>query len=320
MSGATQYRVFLSTSSSTLSALSSTTTTCSGCLVNTTTTSDSYTVPSGTLANSTTYYWMVRAGGPSGGSLNSAIRSFTTVAGSLATPNLVSPANGATGISITPLLDWSAVSGATQYRVFLSTSSSTLSALSSTTTTCSGCLINTTTTADSYTVPSGILANNTIYYWMVRAGGPSGGSPNSAIRSFTTVAGSLATPSLLSPANGATGISITPLLDWSAVSGATQYRVFLSTSSSTLSALSSTTTNCSGCLINTTTTADSYTVPSGILANNTIYYWMVRAGGPSGGSPNSAIRSFTTVAGPLATPSLLSPANGATGISITPLL
>ena len=131
----------------------------------------------------------------------------------LPTPTLVSPANGATGVSTTPLLDWSAVTGASTYRVFVSASQSTLSGLSATATTCSGCVVNTTTSSSSYTVGSGVLSNSTTYYWMVRAGGASGGSLNSSIRSFTTVAGSLPTPTLVSPANGATGVSTTPLLD-----------------------------------------------------------------------------------------------------------
>jgi hypothetical protein len=89
-------------------------------------------------------------------------------------------------------------------------------------------------------------------------------------------------PTLSSPSDGVTGISITPTLSWSASSGATSYQLQVSTSSS----FTTTALNQSGI------TATSYAV--GGLTNNTIYYWRVNATNAGGTSAYSSAWSFTT--------------------------
>jgi len=84
-------------------------------------------------------------------------------------------------------------------------------------------------------------------------------------------------PTLLSPANGATGVSLSPTLTWNASSGATSYDVYFGTSSTP------------PLVTNVSTT--SY-VP-GTLIPNTIYHWQVVARN-AGGTGASPVWSFTT--------------------------
>jgi hypothetical protein len=92
-----------------------------------------------------------------------------------------------------------------------------------------------------------------------------------------------AAPVLVSPGNGATGVSLTPALSWNAASGATSYNVFFGTSPSPP--------------LVTNTTATSYGPPA--LQINTVYYWTVAAVNAAG-TASSATWSFTTLsaAGP----------------------
>jgi subtilisin family serine protease len=118
-------------------------------------------------------------------------------------------------------------------------------------------------------------------------------------------------PTLSSPANGATGVSIPATLTWNASSGATSYRVQVSISSS----FSPLAYDQSG--ITTTQTSVSG------LASNTVYYWRVNATNASGTSDWSATWSFTTTTAPPpppAAPILSSPANGASNVPRTATL
>lgn len=86
-----------------------------------------------------------------------------------------------------------------------------------------------------------------------------------------------APPVLLSPANGSTGTSLTPVLNWAASGGAASYNVYFGTSPSPPLA--------------TNITATSYSPPA--LRTNAVYYWKIAAQNP-GGVGASAIWSFTT--------------------------
>jgi subtilisin family serine protease len=117
-----------------------------------------------------------------------------------------------------------------------------------------------------------------------------------------------AAPSLISPANGSTGIAINTALTWNAVSGATSYNVQVSTSSG----FGTTVYNATGI------TATSVS-PAG-LANSTKYYWRVSATNGVGTGAWSTVRNFTTIASGTvpAAPVLILPANNATGVSRNP--
>jgi hypothetical protein len=222
------------------------------------------------------YYWQVAAKN-SGGSSSSAIWSFTTL---VAAPVLTAPAAGATGVTLTPTLSWTAAARATSYDVYFGTAASPPLA--------------TNTTGTSYA--PGTLAAGTVYYWRVSARNSSG-SNSSATWSFTT---QVAPPALVSPASGAASVAQTPSLSWNASAGAASYDVYFGTSSPPPLAGN--------------TTGRSYA--PGTLQGDTVYYWQVAAKN-SGGSASSAIWSFTTV---MAAPVLTAPAKGATNVPLAPAL
>ena len=175
-------------------------------------------------------------------------------------PTLLTPANGATGISLAPALIWSASSGATSYDVYLGTSSPP------------PLLINTTGT--SYA--PGSLAEGTLYFWQVVA--KNGSNSNiSATWSFTTQAVPPAAPVLTSPANGATGVSVAPALTWNGTSGAVSYDVYFGTMSAPP--------------LVANTAGTSYA--PGTLSPDTVYYWRIVAQNGAGAA-SSATCAFTT--------------------------
>ncbi len=190
-----------------------------------------------------------------------------------AAPVLATPADGATGIAMNPTVTWNASTGAASYRLQVSTDAGfgTTAVDQS----------NITTT--SYAVSG--LTGNTTYYWRVNATNAGGTSAYSSTWSFTTAAPPPppSAPTLSSPSNGATGVSITPTLGWNASSGADSYGLQVSTNSN----FSTTVVNQTGI------TTTSYAVSG--LAGNTTYYWRVNATNAAGASAYSTTWSFTTV-------------------------
>jgi hypothetical protein len=191
-------------------------------------------------------------------------------------PALVSPANGATGTSCTPTLDWSDSTGATAYTVQVSVSSN----FSST-------VVNQTVSVSQHTVSPGVLTSFTTYYWRANATNMNGTSAWSSVWSFTTgdCGGGMVPdpPVLQSPSNGASDTTCTPTLDWSDSTGATDYTVQVSTDSGFTSTI-----------VNQNVTESNYTVPDGTLSSFTTYYWRANASNAAGTSGWSAVWSFTT--------------------------
>ncbi|HXN47187.1 MAG TPA: hypothetical protein VN893_11140, partial [Bryobacteraceae bacterium] len=192
------------------------------------------------------------------GSVSSATWSFTTMAPPPAAPVLNAPADGVSGVALSPTLTWTASPGATDYDVRFGTASPPPSI--------------TTTTGTSYA--PGLLAGGTVYYWQVAARNGSGSSA-SATWSFTT---QLAAPVLESPANDAIDVSVTPMLTWSPSAGAASYDVYFGTQASPS-------------LAGNTATAS---FAPGTLSAGTLYFWRVEAKDGHGGASTSGIWSFTT--------------------------
>jgi hypothetical protein len=195
-----------------------------------------------------------------------------------------------TGTSAT--LQWNASSGATNYWL-------AVAKVADGSTVISQAVGNVT----SYNLSS--LANDgTVYRWAVAAGNSAGWSSGSAWWTFTsgTAVTIPATPTLSSPANGATVTGTSATLQWNASSGATNYWL----------AVVNVTAN-SGVISLPVGNVTSYNLSS--LANDgTVYRWAVAAGNSAGWSSGSAWWTFTsgTAVTIPATPTLSSPANGAT--------
>ncbi|MBI3365890.1 MAG: hypothetical protein HY033_13410, partial [Ignavibacteriae bacterium] len=236
----------------------------------------------GPLQASQQYFWRVDAANSGGTSAWSQVRSFTTTDPPSGAPLLASPANGAQGQPISPTLSWNSVTSAVNYRVQVSTSSS-FSTLA---------FDDSIVTALSRQV--GPLTTNVTYYWRVNARNTAGTSVWSTVWSFATTTPPPA-PTLLSPANGATGQSTNPTLSWNAVSGATSYTVDVCIYSN-FSA---------GVLTYSGITGTSQQV--GPLGTLTTYYWRVAAVNTIGTGPYSSVWSFTTAPPPVPpTPTLSS--------------
>jgi hypothetical protein len=211
-------------------------------------------------------------------------------------PTLTSPSNSATNQSLSLSLTWNAATGASTYRVQLSTDSN----FSST-------IVN-DSTLTSATKAIGPLSTSSTYYWRVNARNDGGTSAWSETWRFTAVPPASGVPILVSPSNSATDQPISLSLTWNTIAGASTYRLQLSTSSSFSSTI----------VDDTSLTSATKTI--GPLSNNTCYYWRVNARNTGGTSAWASAWSFTTIVTAPSAPVLSSPANAATGVAINPAL
>jgi hypothetical protein len=263
-------------------------------------TASQFEVVTASLTYSTSYYW--RAGATNGsGTSWSGYSSFTTQDPPPGLPVLESPTNGAVDISLTPTLNWHGVPpNATSYHVQVSTNSS----FTPTVVDISG-LVNT-----GYVIPQGALVNGTLYYWRVNATNSGGTSNWTTPWTFTTVPAIPPSPSLVSPANGVSGISTTPTFIWNVTPGAVNYHLQVASDANFQSLA----------IDEYGITGTQYVTPSGFLSGQQIYYWRVQASNTGGFGPYSSIWNFTTMIAPPAAPILTSPPNNSTGISRNPVL
>lgn len=124
---------------------------------------------------------------------------------------------------------------------------------------------------------------NGVFFTSVQTGWSVG--TNGKILSTTTGGVTIPTaPSLSSPGNNSTGISVTPTLQWFSVLGAQTYQLIISTDSLFNTAI----------VNDSTLTTTGYTVAGGLLQNNIKYFWRVRAKGTGGYGPYSSRWNFTT--------------------------
>ncbi len=277
---ATQYHIQVATDSAFAS----------GIITNDSTLTDTTRTVSG-LAYSTAYYWRVRGRNGFGNSIFTPHRNLTTQDPPVPPmPSLVSPANGATNQPTTLTFRWNVSAAAAQYELQVATDS----------TFTSGIVFGDSTLTDTSRTVSG-LGNDLLHYWRVRAKNVSGSSAFSGIRNFTTQIAPPPAPTPLSPSNGQTGVTVPVNISWTASTGASFYRLIVGTDS----------TFATGVVFNDSTiTGTSQSV--GALGQGVRYYWRVTARNAGGTSPPSPAWNFTTLLLPPATPTLVSPANGAT--------
>ncbi len=190
-----------------------------------------------------------------------------------AAPTLNSPADGATGAATSTTFNWNVASGVTSSEIQISTNSA-FSAIAVD----QGAIVGTSYLAGS-------LSNATTYFWRVNATSSNGTSAWSAVRSLTTIAGAPsapAAPSLLSPAQGALNIVLSPDLRWRTAPSATTYRLQLATSSSF-----------SAPVVDQSSITDTLLHVTN-LSYSTVYYWRVVASNAIGTGAWSAASDFTT--------------------------
>jgi hypothetical protein len=173
-----------------------------------------------------------------------------------------SPANSATGIGVTTDLSWTAGSGATSHLVYFGTVSP-------------GTYQGEQT---GNTFDTGTMANGTTYYWRIDEKN-AGGTTTGDAWSFTTIIAAPGAASNPNPAAGATNVSVTQDLSWTAGSGATSHDVYFGTTSPGTFRGNQTST----------------IFDTGTMANGTTYYWRIDEKNAGGVTTTGTVWSFTTI-------------------------
>ena len=190
-------------------------------------------------------------------------------------PQLLSPNNGVTGVSVNPFLDWAEVPDAVTYNIIVADNALLTAPV----------INETGLTAEGYQATG--LAYNTEYYWKVTAVDAVASEEESAVWSFTTqLEGAPSKPTLTFPGIGATGVALLPTFKWGASSGATHYGIAISVNSD-LSFAAYQNTNIGNIL--------EFTLPGGVeLSGGQLYYWQVTAYNAEGNTV-SDVWHFTTI-------------------------
>lgn len=248
------------------------------------------------LSSATLYFWQVRAVGADG-SLTYAdgpttFWSFTVAAA----PGMfvkTAPYDGESGVSTSPVLTWGASSGALKYEYCYDDSDD------------DACALWIDAGLQRSAALDGLIAK-TGYYWQVRASGVGGvtyantgpGDYWHFVTQSTPPGGFVKT----GPPNGASSVSLTPSLAWSASSGVREYKYCLDTSDDN---------RCDTWISVGTQTVISLTQ----RLPGATYYWQVQAVSPGGTTYANASAfdfwAFTTLPAPPGAFALIAPANGA---------
>ena len=195
----------------------------------------------------------------------------------------LNPANGISDIAITAGLSWTAGSGAASHNVYFGSTNPPLFKVNRTLASCD----------------PGLLSAFTVYYWRIDEIN-SAGTTAGNLSSFTT--GAIPVPGKASnpdPASGATSVSVSTTLSWTAGINTVSHDVYFDS------------TNPPKFLANTTT--NHCQLPA--LTASTTYYWHIDEGGILGEKTTGDLWSFTTTSTqPPDTPTNPSPTNGAAGV------
>ena len=251
------------------------------------------------LSPNMTYYWQVRGLSPAGTTAadGGSWRYFRTAP----LPGVfgkTTPANAATGLSLSPTLTWSGSSNAAGYEFCYDTTDDAV---------CDGTWTS-NGTSTSRTLSG--LNPNTTYYWQARGLSPAGTTyaDGGSWRYFRTapLPGAFGKTA---PANGATGLPVSPTLTWSDSRDAAGYEYCYDT------------TNNTTCDRAWTSAGTHSSVTLSGLNPNTTYYWQVRGLSPAGTTSADGATWWYFRTAPL--PGVFGktiPANGATGLSLNPTL
>jgi hypothetical protein len=136
--------------------------------------------------------------------------------------------------------------------------------------------------------------------WAVEVKNPDGGQ--AVPYGFTVAAAALSAPTLLTPANGGTGVAPNMTsFSWTAVTGVNSgYNILVATSSSGLPQGAAAASACTSCVFNSSTASGvtSWSPPTP-LNSGTVYFWEVQGKNSSGAGNWSGIFSFTTLTLPV---------------------
>jgi photosystem II stability/assembly factor-like uncharacterized protein len=227
--------------------------------------------PNAGLSPATTYYYRIAAVDSTGfeGAKSYAASAVTGTGG---TPPSAPTASAATSITTTSFTaNWGSVSGATGYRLDVSTSNTFSTFISG----YQDLDVGNVTTRSVTSLSSG-----TTYYYRVRAYSGGGTSSNSGTTTVTTV------PSAPT-ANAATSVSTTGFTaNWSSATGATGYRLDVSTSNTFATFV----TGYQDVDVGNVTSRNVSSLSAG-----TTYYYRVRAYGTGGTSASSSTVTVATV-------------------------
>ncbi len=219
------------------------------------------------LGCGTHYYWKIVAKNVCGNTPGPVWDFTTETLPPPGTPSTPTPADGATGISIDADLDWADCSNTDTYDVYFGTDPAPP--------------LDGNTAVSSYTL--GTLLYNTTYYWKIEAKNGCGTTAG-VVWSFTTEPCPIpGTPGTPSPGIGATGVSITAVLDWADCSGTDTYEVYLDTNPTPTTKVGE-------------SSISSYDPD---LAWDTHYYWKIIAKNDCGNSTEGPVWDFTTGSAPV---------------------
>ncbi len=121
--------------------------------------------------------------------------------------------------------------------------------------------------------------------------------PNTYTKTFVVLAPvlpSLSASTLLTPVNGSTNQSTSPIFNWSAVSNAAWYEIIVATNAADLPSNTNATSGGASVIINAGVTNSTAYTPVNPLDSGTTYYWEVNARFATEGGPWSTTWSFTT--------------------------
>jgi len=219
---------------------------------------------------------------------------LTVLPAGISAPTISSPANNAVDVLYPPTITTSAFAAFGVADTHLNTDWELWSAPNRTGTLLASSY-NDASNKTSWAVAGGITTGNTAYYPSVRHRGATLGAGAWGVSGFTTVAASVATPSITSPASAATGIADGPTITSSAFAAIGLPDTHLNTDWELWTGPNRTGTKVAS-LYASTSSKTSWAVSAGILSVSTTYYPAVLHRGTTLGASAWGTSSFTTAA------------------------